>query len=90
MEGFAAVIDPRGKRGVRHSLPTILGLCTAAVLSGCVRLVEIRASPQGSELLDGSTGAALALHTAVTDTAPLSDWDVCLLPSRAHREDKPA
>jgi predicted transposase YbfD/YdcC len=41
LEGFAAVEDPRSKRGVRHALPTILGLCTAAVLSGCVTLVEI-------------------------------------------------
>jgi predicted transposase YbfD/YdcC len=41
VEGFAAIEDPRGKRGVRHSLPTILGLCTAAVLSGCQTLVEI-------------------------------------------------
>ncbi len=41
LDWFAAVPDPRSKRGVRHSLPTILGLCTAAVLSGCVTLVEI-------------------------------------------------
>lgn len=41
VEGFAAIEDPRSKRGVRHSLPTILGLCTAAVLSGCQTLVEI-------------------------------------------------
>ena len=26
---------------MRHALPAILGLCTAAVLSGCVSLVEI-------------------------------------------------
>jgi len=41
LECFAGVPDPRSKRGVRHSLPTILGLCTAAVLCGCVSLVEI-------------------------------------------------
>ncbi len=41
LECFAGVADPRDKRGVRHGLPTILGLCTAAVLSGCVSLVEI-------------------------------------------------
>lgn len=41
LECFAAVPDPRGRRGVRHPLPTILGLCTAAVGSGCVSLVEI-------------------------------------------------
>ncbi|MGH3899724.1 MAG: lanthionine synthetase LanC family protein [Pseudonocardiaceae bacterium] len=42
-------------------------------------LAQLRSSPQGEELLDGSTGAALALHTAATDTAPLSHWDACLL-----------
>ncbi|MGH4021129.1 MAG: transposase family protein, partial [Pseudonocardiaceae bacterium] len=41
LDCFAAVPDPRSKRGIRHGLPTILGLCTAAVLSGCVTLVEI-------------------------------------------------
>ena len=41
LDCFAGVPDPRSKRGVRHSLPTILGLCTAAVASGCVSLVEI-------------------------------------------------
>jgi len=41
LDCFAAVPDPRGKRGIRHGLPTILGLCTAAVASGCVSLVEI-------------------------------------------------
>ncbi len=44
------------------------------------RLVtQLRASSQGAELLDGSAGAALTLHTAATDTAPLSHWDACLL-----------
>lgn len=38
---FAVVPDPRDARGIRHSLPSILGLCTAAVLSGCVTLTEI-------------------------------------------------
>ena len=41
LDCFAAVPDPRSRRGVRHGLPTILGLCTAAVLSGCVTLTEI-------------------------------------------------
>jgi predicted transposase YbfD/YdcC len=41
LECFARVPDPRDRRGIRHSVPTILGLCTAAVLSGNVTLVEI-------------------------------------------------
>ncbi|MGI9001494.1 MAG: lanthionine synthetase C family protein [Pseudonocardia sp.] len=42
-------------------------------------LTQLRSSPQDTELLDGSTGAALALHAASTDAAPLSRWDACLL-----------
>lgn len=41
LDCFAALPDPRSQRGVRHSLPTILGLCTAAMVSGCVSLAEI-------------------------------------------------
>ena len=40
---FAAVPDPRDPRGLRHSLASILGLCTAAVLAGEVDLVGITA-----------------------------------------------
>ena len=42
-ECFAAIDDPRDRRGVRHSLPTILGLCTAAAASGQVLLADITA-----------------------------------------------
>lgn len=41
LECFAGIDDPRRRRGIRHSLPTILGLCTAAVLVGQLRLTEI-------------------------------------------------
>ena len=42
--GVSPVIDdPRDRRGVRHALPTILGLCTAAVASGQVLLADITA-----------------------------------------------
>jgi hypothetical protein len=53
MEVFASVGDPRAKRGKRHSLASILGLCTAAVLSGCLTLTEITAwvSAAGQDLL---------------------------------------
>jgi hypothetical protein len=40
---FAAIDDPRDRRGIRHSLSTILGLCTAAVSSGQVLLADITA-----------------------------------------------
>ncbi len=40
---FAAVSDPRSPRGVRHSLASILAMCTAAVLCGCASLDEVTA-----------------------------------------------
>ena len=40
---FAAIEDPRDRRGIRHALPTILGLCTAAATSGQVLLADITA-----------------------------------------------
>lgn len=40
---FERVPDPRDPRGRRHSLASILGLCTAAVLSGQVELADITA-----------------------------------------------
>jgi predicted transposase YbfD/YdcC len=43
LECFARVPDPRDPRGVRHSLPSILGLATAAVAAGQITLVEITA-----------------------------------------------
>lgn len=42
-------------------------------------LDRVRTAARTSELLEGSTGAALALHTAATGTAPRSRWDSCLL-----------
>lgn len=50
---FAAVPDPRDPRGVRHSLASILGLCTAAVLAGEVELDDITAwvGAAGQEML---------------------------------------
>jgi hypothetical protein len=42
-------------------------------------LAQLRSSPEETELLEGSTGVALALHTAATDTAPLAHRDACLL-----------
>src|SRR5215470_12338424 len=41
LECFAQVADPRDRRGIRHRLPTILGLCLAAMLCGQTSLVEI-------------------------------------------------
>jgi predicted transposase YbfD/YdcC len=43
LECFASVPDPRDRRGRRHPLASILGLCTAAVLAGEVDLAGITA-----------------------------------------------
>jgi predicted transposase YbfD/YdcC len=43
LECFAAIDDPRDRRGLRHPLPAILGLCTAAMLSGERLLDDITA-----------------------------------------------
>jgi predicted transposase YbfD/YdcC len=43
LECFATIPDPRCARGIRHSLPTLLGLSTAAVLSGQLLVKDITA-----------------------------------------------
>jgi predicted transposase YbfD/YdcC len=63
LECFAAVPDPRRRRGIRHPLPVILGLAVAAVLAGCVTLADITARiscapPEFLAALDRRPGAA--------------------------------
>jgi hypothetical protein len=41
LEAFARIPDPRGKYGKRHSLPAILALATAAMISGARSLYAI-------------------------------------------------
>lgn len=50
---FAMVPDPRDPRGIRHSLASILAMCTAAVLCGCCSLEDVTAwvSCAGQEIL---------------------------------------
>jgi predicted transposase YbfD/YdcC len=43
LECFAMVPDPRDPRGIRHPLPAVLALCTAAVLSGNTSLEDVTA-----------------------------------------------
>lgn len=40
---------------------------------------QLQSTPRSTELLEGSTGAALAALTTVTDDAPRSSWDGCML-----------
>jgi len=65
---FARVPDPRDPRGRRHSLASILGLCTAAVLAGQVSLVEITAwvsaAPQDLLAAMGLRTNGLGYHVA--------------------------
>lgn len=43
LECFAAVPDPRDRRGIRHSLACVLALCTAAVLCGNTAIEDVTA-----------------------------------------------
>ncbi|GLZ42839.1 lanthionine synthetase C family protein [Actinokineospora sp. NBRC 105648] len=52
-----------------HHLPTLTALLRD----------RLTTTPPNVELLEGSVGAALALTTAATNTAPWSKWDSCLL-----------
>jgi acylphosphatase len=65
---FAAVPDPRDPRGRRHSLASILGLCTAAVLAGQVDLAGITAwigsAPQDLLAVMGLRRNAFGRHVA--------------------------
>jgi predicted transposase YbfD/YdcC len=40
---FAAVPDPRDRRGIRHSLASILAMCSAAALCGCTTIDDVTA-----------------------------------------------
>lgn len=42
-------------------------------------LTQLPERTYNPEFLDGTAGVALALHTVGTGTAPLSNWDACLL-----------
>src|ERR1039458_8902803 len=67
-ECFAAVLDPRRRRGIRHSLASVLVLCTAAVLSGCTGLEDVtawvHAAPPGVLAAAGARRNALGILVA--------------------------
>jgi predicted transposase YbfD/YdcC len=68
LECFAMVPDPRDPRGVRHSLPCVLALCTAAVLSGSSSFEDVAAwvhhAPAGVLAAAGARRNALGMHVA--------------------------
>ncbi|ALG15440.1 hypothetical protein AOZ06_40715 [Kibdelosporangium phytohabitans] len=85
---LARIIDPSLCHGAAGLLQTAWGAtgdATTSELSACLPhlaglLVEqLQTAPRSVGLLEGSTGVALALHTAATGTAPRSGWDACLL-----------
>jgi hypothetical protein len=43
LDCFTAVPDPRDPRGIRHSLASVLAMCTAAALCGCTSLQDVTA-----------------------------------------------
>ncbi|MDQ3990581.1 MAG: ISAs1 family transposase [Actinomycetota bacterium] len=46
---FAGIPDPRARRGTRHSLASVLGMCTAAVLCASVSLDDVTAWIGGAD-----------------------------------------
>jgi predicted transposase YbfD/YdcC len=68
LECFGLVPDPRDPRGVRHSLPCVLALCTAAVLSGNTSFEDVAAwayhAPQEVLAACGARRDGLGVHIA--------------------------
>jgi hypothetical protein len=68
LECFAAVPDPRDPRGIRHSLPCVLTLCTAAVLCGNTAIEDVTAwvhrAPQDVLAAAGARRNALGIRAA--------------------------
>src|ERR1039458_8256420 len=67
-ECFAAVPEPRDRRGIRHSLACVLVLCTAAVLSGCTTMEDVtawvHAAPREALAAAGARRNALGILVA--------------------------
>ncbi|TCO46435.1 lanthionine synthetase C family protein [Actinocrispum wychmicini] len=85
---LARIVDPslcHGAAGLLHTAWRAAADAATDELSACLPhlaalLVErLRTAPRSIGLLEGSTGAALALHAAATGTVPQSSWDTCLL-----------
>ena len=68
LECFAAVPDPRDPRGIRHSLPCVLALCTAAVLCGNTAVEDltawVHAAPQEVPAAAGARQNTLGVRVA--------------------------
>jgi len=68
LECFAAVPDPRDPHGIRHSLPSVLALCTAAVLCGNTQVEDVTAwvrnAPQEVLAAAGARRNALGMRVA--------------------------
>jgi predicted transposase YbfD/YdcC len=68
LECFAAVPDPRRRRGIRHPLAAVLALALSAVLSGCGSLEDvtawIAAAPQEALAACGARVNALGVRVA--------------------------
>ena len=68
LECFAAVPDLRDPRGIRHSLPSVLALCLAAVLCGNTAIEDVtawvHAAPQEVLTAAGARKNALGIRVA--------------------------
>ncbi|WP_043727675.1 lanthionine synthetase C family protein, partial [Kutzneria sp. 744] len=85
---LAQIIDPslcHGAAGLLHTTCRVAADAATNDLADHLPTLaallrdQVTIAPRNSELLEGSTGAALALHTAATGMAPRSRWDSCLL-----------
>jgi lantibiotic biosynthesis protein len=65
-------------RAAQDARTPALSDCLADLTALLTRHAEPGAA-DGTGLLEGDTGLALALHTAAACTPPASGWDACLL-----------
>jgi hypothetical protein len=72
------VADPRKRRGVRHTLPVILGVVVCAVLAGArsfVAIAEWAADADDATLADLGAGAVVPCESTIRRTLQTLDAD---------------
>src|SRR5664280_406895 len=72
------VADPRKRRGVRHTLPVILGVVVCAVLAGArsfVAIAEWAADADDATLVDLGAGAVVPCESTIRRTLQTLDAD---------------
>jgi len=89
LECFAAVPDPRDPRGIRHSLPSVLTLCTAAVLCGNTSIEDVTAWVHHAALdvlaAAGARRNALGMYVAPHRSRGQERWPSSGTPQGLHQ-----